>query len=477
MKVLKTPLPSPKPQNGRVIPQEPNIEASVLGALLLEAKAMSNVVEILSVDCFYTPANRTIYGVLLSMHNENSAIDINTVVVELRKKGSLAKVGGVPYLAQLTHNIASAAHLESHARLLVEYAVRRRAISVFQSSIEKAFDEGVDIFDLLDSAEKNLFDATDNIIAGECEDVSQVLQNTISKIEKTKTSKDGVVGIPSGFSALDAITHGWQAPGFYVIAGRPGMGKTSFLISLLRHAAVVAGKRVGIFSLEMDNEQIARRLISQETGISTEVLSTGKMNEKHWANIYGKTASINEASIYFDCTPSLTIFDLRAKCRRLKSRHEIDMVIVDYLQLMAGDRKGGFQRNREQEIAEISRGLKSIAKELGIPIIVASQLSRAVETRGGDKRPQLSDLRESGAIEQDVDMAMFLYRPEYYDISQDDAGEPTEGIAEVIIAKNRNGRTGRVRLRFDANLTKFSNREAHCDDFVYSKQKIKPVPF
>ena len=462
------------PKFGRSIPHSKEIECSVLGALLLESQTISEVVEILNPECFHLNKNKAIYKAIFNLYKQNIDIDLNTVFLELKKQGSSKEEKISVYLAEITRNIASSAHLESHARILLEYSVRRKAIAIFDKSISKAYDESSDIFNVLDSSEQGLFGVTDQLLGGQCQDVTSVLAATLSKIEKIKTSEAGVVGISSGFHVLDQITHGWQSPDFVVVAARPGMGKTSFLLSILRHAAVVENKSVAIFSLEMSKEQIAQRLISQESGIPTEKIKTGDLDEKDWDLLYKKTVAINKSSIFIDDTPSLKLLELRAKCRRLKSQHKIDMIIVDYLQLMVGEERISGFSNREQEIASISRGLKAIAKELDIPVIVASQLSRAVETRGGDKRPQLSDLRESGAIEQDVDMAMFLYRAEYYGMAESGEGESTKGLCEVIIAKHRNGRRGKIKLHFNNELTKFSNYDSREENqgFVHPFEKI-----
>ena len=455
---LKSNLLSTPQGLGKSLPHDEALEASVLGAILLEKDALADVIDILTPNVFYNTANQKIYRTIVRLFNEASPVDLHIIASAMKKSGDLDAIGGVAYLAELTHNIASAAHLETHARLLLEFAMRRGSIAIANNMLKEAYDDKVDVFDFLDKTEQAVFEVSDGLIKNDCEGVSPILSKKLKEIETIKQRGDGLLGIPSGFSRLDQLTHGWQSPDFVVVAARPGMGKTSFLLSILRNAAIDHGKAVAIFSLEMSKGQLAGRLISQESGIASEKIKTGNLSEKEWEKLYKETARLNEAPIYIDDTPGLSLFELRAKARRLKARHNIEMIIVDYLQLMSGE-GGRNQRNREQEIAAISRGLKTIAKELSIPVIAASQLSRAVETRGGDKRPQLSDLRESGAIEQDVDMAMFLYRPEYYGITECDNGSSTEGMAEIIIAKHRNGPTGKVALHFHAKLTKFSDRE------------------
>lgn len=457
---------------GKVAPQVVEIEASVLGALLLEGGAISDIIEILRPDVFYTPAHQKIYAAILKLFNQNKAVDLNTVIVALRKNSELEEVGGIAYLAQLTHNIASSAHLETHAHLILEYAMRRSLISISSRIQKEAYDEQIDTFDLLDRAEQALFEVGEGNIQKNYLDINTLMQSAISSLENTKVLENGLTGVPSGFVALDQFLCGWQASDFVVVAARPGMGKTSFLLSILRNAAVEHKKPVALFSLEMSSLQLTNRLIAQEAQLSNEKIKKGDLKEYEWQQLYCKTAGLTQAPIYIDDTPGLSLFEFRAKCRRLKARHNIAMVIVDYLQLMVGDTQRNKQMgNREQEIATISRGLKGIAKELNIPIIAASQLSRAVETRGGDKRPQLSDLRESGAIEQDVDIAIFLYRAEYYGITEDEDRNPTDQLAEVIIAKHRNGPTGKVNLHFDAAMTKFSDFHAGEKSFVSKANK------
>ena len=457
---------------GKTAPQVAEIEASVLGALLLEKNAISDVIEILRPDVFYTPAHQNIYKTILTLFNQNKGVDLNTVIVELRKNSQLEEVGGVSYLAQLTHNIVSSAHLETHAHLVLEYAMRRSLISISSRIQKEAYDEKIDTFNLLDRAEQALFEIAEGNIQKNYLDINALMQSAITNLENTKTKENGLTGVPTGFISLDQFLCGWQPSDFVVIAARPGMGKTSFLLSILRNAAVDHKKPVALFSLEMSSLQLTNRLIAQEAQISNEKIKRGSLKEYEWQQLYHKTVALTQAPIYIDDTPGLSLFEFRAKCRRLKARHDIQMIIVDYLQLMSGETQRSRQiGNREQEIAAISRGLKSIAKELNIPIIAASQLSRAVETRGGDKRPQLSDLRESGAIEQDVDIAIFLYRPEYYGITEGEDRNPTDQLAEVIIAKHRNGPTGKVNLHFDAALTRFSDFQTGEKSFVSKANK------
>ena len=452
---------------GRSMPNDVELEASVLGAILLEKEALSDVVGILKPDVFYTTAHQKIYRAVLKLFNENKAVDLHTLVAELKKQGTLEEVGGLPYVVQLTHRIASAANIEAHARIVLEYSMRRSLISISSNINNKAFDERADTFDLLDKAEQALFGISEEITKKETYHLNNLLAEKFAEIEEVGKQKTQIIGIPSGFRELTRLTQGWQPSQLIVIGARPGMGKTSFQLDLLINA-VELGKKVAFFSLEMSRGQITERLISNSAAISSEKLKTGNLTESDWKTMYQKTAKLSESQVFIDDTAGLSLFELRTKSRRLKAKYGIDMILIDYLQLMTvgeGSRIRNFA-NREQEISTISRGLKALAKELDIPIMIASQLSRAVEARGGDKRPQLSDLRESGAIEQDVDIAMFLYRPEYYGINFDEDNNPTDGLAEVIIAKHRNGPRGKVLLNFQKELTRFSDFPTAPEQFI-----------
>ena len=452
---------------GRSMPNDVELEASVLGAILLEKESLSDVVGILKPDVFYTTAHQKIYRAVLNLFNEEKAVDLHTLVSELKRQGSLEEVGGLPYVVQLTHRIASAANIETHARIILEYSMRRSLISISSNINNKAFDERVDTFDLLDKAEQALFGISEEITKKETYHLNNLLAEKFAEIEEVGKQKTKIVGIPSGFRELTRLTQGWQPSQLIVVGARPGMGKTSFQLDLLINA-VELGKKVAFFSLEMSCGQITERLISNRAEISSEKLKTGNLTEIDWRKMYKQTAKLSESQVFLDDTAGLSLFELRTKGRRLKAKYGIEMILIDYLQLMTvgeGSRIRNFA-NREQEISTISRGLKALAKELDIPIIIASQLSRAVEARGGDKRPQLSDLRESGAIEQDVDIAMFLYRPEYYGINFDEDNNPTDGLAEVIIAKHRNGPRGKVLLNFKKELTRFSDFQTAPEKFI-----------
>jgi replicative DNA helicase len=330
-------------------------------------------------------------------------------------------------------------------------------IKIAGDILKDAYEDTTDVFNLLDKTEQTFFEISERNIRKNYADASTIMRATIEELEKKKNNKDGLTGVASGFTALDRITSGWQNIELTIIAARPAMGKTAFVVSAMRNAAVEWNIPVAMFSLEMSATQLMLRLISAEAEIDSNKLRKGKLENHEWVQLHQKIKNLSAAPIYIDDTPALSILEMRAKCRRLKAQFDIGLVIIDYLQLMTADSGGGAKGNREQEIAAISRAMKNLAKEINVPVIALSQLSRAVETRGGDKRPQLSDLRESGSIEQDADMVMFLYRPEYYKITQDEQGNSTEGIGEVIIAKNRSGDVDTVKLKFIGKYTKFTD--------------------
>ena len=370
-----------------------------------------------------------------------------------RKAGKIEVVGGAYYIAELTSKVSSAANIEYHARIIIEMAIKRNLIEIASQIHHDAYEDTTDVFELLDKTEQSIFQISDSNLRKNYDSMKSLMFQAIQELQEKKNHKDGLTGVPSGFSRLDRVTSGWQKSDLVIIAARPGMGKTAFVVSALRNAAVDFNHAVAIFSLEMASLQLVNRLISAEAELESEKIKKGNLAEFEWQQLVHKTNRLSSAPIFIDDTPGLSILELRAKCRRLKAEHNIQMIVIDYLQLMKGEAGG----NREQEIASISRALKGIAKELNVPVIALSQLSRGVETRGGDKRPQLSDLRESGSIEQDADIVMFLYRPEYYKITVDEEGMPTQGMAEVIIAKHRNGSLENVKLKFIGKYTKFAD--------------------
>ncbi len=445
----------------KIQPQARDLEEAVLGGMMLDREAVAEVVEILKPESFYVAAHGHIFEAIHNLFGRSEPVDILTVTAELRKMGKLEEVGGPFAITQLTNRVGSTANIEYHARIVSEKYIFRELIRTSNAVIKDAFDETTDVFDLLDKTEQNLFDITERNLRRSYEQMGSLVSQVIKQQEEGLEHQDGLTGVPSGFTELDRLTSGWQPSDLVILAARPAMGKTAFVLTMARNAAVDFNRPIAVFSLEMSAAQLATRLIASESGIASERFKRRDMQGHEIVELAAKLDRLSEAKIFIDDTPAINIFELRAKCRRLKMQHDIQMVIIDYLQLMSG---GGSNKsgNREQEISSISRALKSIAKELNVPVIALSQLSRAVETRGGDKRPQLSDLRESGAIEQDADMVLFLYRPEYYGFDQDNEGS-TKGISEVIVAKHRNGALDTVKLRFVPQFAKFENLNSFSD--------------
>lgn len=434
------------------------IEAAVLGAILIDKDAIGLIHEIISSDSFYKDEHRVIFETMLEMYKAGQEIDAITLTHELRNKQIIRKAGGARYIAGLTNQINSASNIEFHAMIMAQSGMKREMIRVASEIIEKGMQNETDIFELLNETEQSFFKISEKNIRKNYADAKTIMKGTINDLElKKEHSKDGITGVPSGFKDLDNITGGWQKSELTIIAARPGMGKTAFVVSAMRNAAIDHKKPVAIFSLEMAATQLMLRMISSEAELPGESLRRGTLKQHEWQQLHHRIKDLSNASIFIDDTPALSILGLRAKCRRLKAQHDIQMVIIDYLQLMTGDDGSGVSASREQEIAKISRSLKNLAKELDVPVLALSQLSRAVEIRGGDKRPQLSDLRESGSIEQDADMVLFLFRPDYYNMDSDEDGGFIENQADVIIAKNRSGVTDTVKLQFIKEYTKFVN--------------------
>lgn len=442
---------------GKLPPQAVDLEEAVLGALMLEKDALTSVIDILHPESFYKESHQKIYNAIKTLFTKSDPIDLLTVTNQLRETAELELVGGAFYITQLTSKVNSAANIEYHARIVSEMSIKRELIRISSEIQKEAYEDTTDVFELLDKTEASLFEVSESNIRKNFADMRSIMLEAINDLEVRKNQDDGLTGIASGFTNLDRITSGFQRSDMIIIAARPGMGKTAFILTAARNAAVDFGMGVAVFSLEMSAVQLVNRLISAEAELESEKLRKGNLADYEWTQLHHRIAKLTDAPIFIDDTPGLSILELRAKCRRLKAQHDIQMVVIDYLQLMQGDSSKG---NREQEIASISRSLKNIAKELSVPVIALSQLSRAVETRGGDKRPQLSDLRESGSIEQDADMVMFLYRPEYYGITEDEDGNPVTGTGDVIIAKNRHGSLEDVRLRFIGKYTKFADLDA-----------------
>jgi replicative DNA helicase len=446
-------------EKGKLPPQAIDLEEVVLGAMMIDKKGVDEVIDILHSDVFYKEAHQHIFEAIHTLFENSEPIDLLTVSTQLKKDQKLDKSGGEFYLVQLTQKVSSSAHIEFHARIILQKYIQRSLIKISTEIINDSYDETTDVFDLLDTAESKLYEVTQGNLKRSSETAQSLVIQARKRIEDI-ANKEGLSGIPSGFSKVDKLTSGWQPSDLVIIAARPGMGKTALTLSMARNIAVEHNIPVAFFSLEMSSVQLITRLISSETGLSSEKLRTGNLEKHEWEQLNVKVKGLEKAPLFIDDTPSLSIFDLRAKARRLSSQHGIKLIMVDYLQLMTagGSQKGG---NREQEISTISRNLKALAKELNVPVIALSQLSRAVETRGGSKRPLLSDLRESGAIEQDADIVSFIYRPEYYKIDEwdDEERTPTAGQAEFIVAKHRNGGLDEIKLKFVGHLGRFENLE------------------
>ncbi|MBS1646784.1 MAG: replicative DNA helicase [Bacteroidetes bacterium] len=453
---------APLTLDGKLQPQAIDLEEAVLGAMMLEKEALGNVVDILKEDAFYKPAHKSIYKAIRKLFEDSEAVDILTVVNQLKKHGELEMAGGAYYVSQLTKRVASSANTEFHARIIIQKYLQRELIRISTQIISLSYEDSTDVFELLDSATESVFELVDANARKQQERIDQLIVKAIDQIEEAAKQPDGMSGVPSGFTTVDKITGGWQKSDLIILAGRPAMGKTALVLTLARNAAVDFDKPIAFFSLEMSSLQLVNRLISSEAELDQEKIRKGQLQSHEFIQLNERIKKLASAPLFIDDSPSLSVFELRAKARRLKESNDIQMIIIDYLQLMQGsDSSGkgsGKGGNREQEISYISRQLKGLAKELNIPIIALSQLSRDVEKRGtGSKKPQLSDLRESGAIEQDADMVMFIYRPEYYEMDSFEDGEPSRGMAEILIAKNRHGATAHPRVKFIGKYAKFAD--------------------
>jgi replicative DNA helicase len=447
-------------EHGKLPPQAVDLEEAVLGAMMLEKDAVTAVIDMLHSEVFYKEAHQAIYASIHKLFSSNQPIDILTVTNELKSSGTLEIAGGAFYITQLTSRIASSANIEYHAGILMQKHLQRELIRISTETIKESFEDTTDVFDQLDKAEQNLFQISETNLRKKTQLMPDIIHKVLQQIDAARKHDSSFTGVPTGYTELDSITGGWQKSDLIVIAARPGMGKTAFVLSMARNMAVEYGKPVAFFSLEMTSEQLVTRLISSEAELSASQLRKGQLQSYQWEQLNARINKLVSAPIYIDDTPALSIFELRAKCRRLKAQYDIQMIIIDYIQLMTSgnEGKGG---NREQEISNISRSLKSLAKELGVPVIALSQLNRSVETRpNSNKKPQLSDLRESGAIEQDADLVLFIYRPEYYKITEDENGNSTEGKAMIIVGKHRNGATGEIWLRFVNSFARFEDLES-----------------
>lgn len=440
---------------GKKPPQALDVEEAVLGALLLEPNCVTDVLGILRPECFYKENHQKIYQAIANLSMRHEPVDIYTVAEELKKTSDLEAVGGPGYLSELSLKVGAAAHVDYHSKLLVQKYIQRELIGISYEIQHDAFDDGIPVDDLLDSSQQKLFSLADRNLRRETRPVQSVISQALDELAEVQQREEGISGLNSGYASLDKVTLGWQPSDLVIVAARPSMGKTAFVLTMARNMAVDYQTPIAFFSLEMSDVQLVKRLLVSESGLSSELIRGGiKFKDYEWEQLHHSIRKLVTAPLYIDDTPSLSIYEFRSKARRLVNNAGVKMIIIDYLQLMTGPPE--LRGMREQEVSAISRSLKAIAKELNIPIIALSQMNRSAETRGGNKRPQLSDLRESGAIEQDADLVMFIYRPEYYGIL-DENNNPQPGIAEIIIAKHRNGSTEDIRMRFRKEQAKFSD--------------------
>ena len=454
---------------GKMPPQARELEEAVLGALMLEKDAFSIISDIIKTESFYEDTHQSIFGAIHNLAMQQKPVDVLTVVEELKRRGELEQVGGAVYVAELTDKVASAAHVEYHARIISQKYLARQLISFSSDVVNQAFDEMVDIDDLMQETESKLFEISQRNVKKDVIQINPVIKEALANLEIAANREDGISGLQSGFKKLDEITSGWQNSDLIIIAARPAMGKTALVLSMAKNMAVNFKFPIGVFSLEMSNVQLVNRLIVNVCQIQGEKIKSGRLDDHEWERLDSKIKELYDAPIYVDDTPSLSIFELRTKARRLVREHGVKIIVIDYLQLM--NASGMNYGSREQEVSMISRSLKGLAKELNIPIIALSQLNRGVETRQGEgKRPQLADLRESGAIEQDADIVCFIHRPEYYKITEDEHGS-TIGLAEIIISKHRNGPTGIVRMKFENEYALFKDEEPQYAEFTSSMNK------
>ena len=444
---------------GHLQPQAPELEQAVLGALMIEKDAYSLVSEILKPESFYEHRHQLLYKAIQTLAIQQKPVDILTVAEQLRSTAELEEVGGPVYITQLAGKVNSSAHIEYHARIIAQKYLARELITFTSEVQTKAFDETNDVEDLMQEAEGKLFAISQQNMKKDYTQINPVIKQAYEQLRIAASRDSGLSGLSTGFYALDKLTSGWQKSDLVIIAARPAMGKTAFVLSMAKNIAVNNREPVALFSLEMSNVQLVNRLITNVCEIPGEKIKSGQLAPYEWGQLDTNINALFDAPLYVDDTPSLSIFELRTKARRLVREHGVKLIIIDYLQLM--NASGASFGSRQEEVSTISRSLKGLAKELDIPIIALSQLNRGVESREGaeGKRPQLSDLRESGAIEQDADIVCFIHRPEYYKIYQDERGNDLRGLAEIIVAKHRNGAVDDVRLRFVANYARFQNIE------------------
>jgi len=456
-------------------PKAVDVEKAVLGAMLIEASAVPKAIEILKPEAFYDKKNRIIFEAITTLYEADEPIDTVSVYEELKKSGKAEDAGGAAYISKLAQDISSAANVEYHSRIVLEKWILRQLITSSVEIANLAYEGREDVFDILDEAEAKIFQISEEGIKESFKPMEKAVKEALELIEAIHSKNISTFSVPSGFYELDELLGGFQKSDLIIVAARPSMGKTAFAMSAARNAAIDHNIPIGIFSLEMSTIQLATRLISAEAKINAHNVRTGKFRAEDGAKISRTVYKLSKAPIYIDDTPAISILELRAKARRLKNEKNIGMIIVDYLQLI---NPSTAMESREREISTISRSLKSLAKELNIPVIALSQLNRAVEQRS-DKKPMLSDLRESGSIEQDADVVLFLYRPEVYGItnfpSGDMAGESTEGIAEVIIGKQRNGPIGEVKLKFIKEYARFENLDRYRQQLPAGEEGVKTI--
>ncbi len=453
---------------GTIPPQSVELEQAVLGALMLERDAIIDVQEYVKAETFYLEEHRTIFRAIQALSVEMKAIDLYTVTERLKSQRELQKVGGAAYLAELTQKVASAAHIEFHAKIIAQKYVQRELIRSATEIERRSYDDEVDVTELIGFAEQEIFRVSEGNVKRSVQVASDILRKALQQIEEAWKTAGEYNGVRSGFTDIDAVTLGWQPSDLIIIAARPPMGKSAFVPTMGRNMCVELKTPVAFFSLEMSSVQLMNRLIVAETQLNSKDLRTGNLTPAQWTHLESQTVELGRSPLYIDDTPALSVYEFRSKARRLKTQHDIQLIIIDYLQLMTASTPET-RGNREQEVSLISRTLKAIAKELNVPIIALSQLSRNVENRGGSKRPQLSDLRESGAIEQDADVVAFIHRPEYYGLTTDENNMPTAGMAEIIIAKHRNGEVTDVPLRFIKEQAKFADADSSVTAAVVSQ--------
>ena len=450
-------------------PQALEVERAVIGALMIDKDAYAVVCEMLYPESFYDNKHQLIFAAIRDLSMAERPVDVLTVMDQLAKNGTLERAGGPAYITELSSRVASSANIEYHARIVAQKFLARQLIS-FASGIEtKAFDDTIDVDDLMQEAEGSLFELSQRNMKKDYTQIDPVIKNAIEVIQKASANKDGLTGVPTGYHKLDDITSGWQSSDLVIIAGRPAMGKTSFALSMAKNIAADYKVPMAFFSLEMSNVQLVNRLISNCCEIQGSKILNGQLQPDEWERLDKQVNNLIGAPLYVDDTPGLSVFELRTKARRLVREHGVKIIMIDYLQLM--NAAGMKFNSRQEEVSTISRSLKGLAKELNIPIIALSQLSRAVEQRPGEdgKRPQLSDLRESGAIEQDADMVIFVHRPEYYHIMEDTQGNSLKGIAQICVAKHRKGAVADVNLRFVGQFTRFANPD-DVDPYITSDE-------